>query len=113
MRLLHKIYFAFFFTSIIFDCAAQQYNFRNYNVPDGLAHSHVSKIFQDSKGYLWFSTLGGGVSKFDGKNFILTSKHTACLAQENCGVPPQKQKVKLSSLAIADQSCCTPGGGCC
>ena len=70
MRLLSKIYFAIFFTSIIFDCAGQQYNFRNYNVPEGLAHSHVSKIFQDSKGYLWFSTLGGGVSKFDGKNFI-------------------------------------------
>ncbi len=48
---------------------AQQYNFRKYNVQDGLAHSQVSPILQDDKGYIWFTTLGGGVSKFDGKTF--------------------------------------------
>lgn len=49
---------------------AQQYNFRQYNVQDGLAHSQVSSIFQDSKGYMWFATYGGGLSKFDGKTFV-------------------------------------------
>src|SRR3989344_6047655 len=49
---------------------AQQYNFRQYNIQDGLAHSQVSSILQDSKGYMWFSTYGGGLSKFDGKTFV-------------------------------------------
>jgi hypothetical protein len=58
-------------------------------------------------------TIGKYNLEFDGKNFILTLKQTACLAQDKSGVPPQKQKVRLSSLAVADESCCTPGGGCC
>ena len=58
-------------------------------------------------------TIGKYDLEFNGKNFILTSKQTACLAQDKCGVDPQKQKVKLSSLAVANESCCTPGGGCC
>jgi ligand-binding sensor domain-containing protein/serine phosphatase RsbU (regulator of sigma subunit) len=48
---------------------AQTYDFRNYNVDDGLAQSQVLSVFQDSKGYMWFGTNGGGVSKFDGKKF--------------------------------------------
>jgi hypothetical protein len=58
-------------------------------------------------------TIGKYDLEFDGKNFILTSKQTACLAQDKCGVPPQKQKVTLSSLTVANESCCTPGGGSC
>jgi len=48
---------------------AQTYDFRNYNVDDGLAQSQVFCIYQDSKGYMWFGTNGGGASKFDGKKF--------------------------------------------
>ncbi len=48
---------------------SQTYDFRNYNVEDGLAQSQVNCIFQDSKGYMWFGTGGGGVSKYDGKTF--------------------------------------------
>lgn len=48
---------------------AQTYDFRNYNVEDGLAQSQVLSIFQDSKGYIWFGTGGGGASMFDGKTF--------------------------------------------
>ena len=58
-------------------------------------------------------TIGKYDLEFDGRTFVLTSKQTACLAQDKCGVPPQKQKVRLSSLATANESCCTPGGGCC
>ncbi len=48
---------------------AQTYDFRNYNVEDGLAQSQVLCVFQDSKGYMWFGTGGGGASMFDGKTF--------------------------------------------
>jgi ligand-binding sensor domain-containing protein/serine phosphatase RsbU (regulator of sigma subunit) len=49
--------------------SAQTYDFRNFNVDDGLAQSQVFCVFNDSKGYMWFGTNGGGASKFDGKKF--------------------------------------------
>ncbi len=48
---------------------AQEYNFIEYNVQEGLPQSQVYDIFQDSKSYLWMATQGGGVCKFDGKSF--------------------------------------------
>lgn len=48
---------------------AQQYNFRSYSVADGLAQSQVYAICEDSRGYLWLGTRGGGVSRFDGNEF--------------------------------------------
>ena len=47
---------------------------------------------------------------FDGTNFNLTAKQTACLAQDACGMPGH-QPGALPQLQAA--SCCTPGGGCC
>jgi ligand-binding sensor domain-containing protein len=43
-------------------------SFRHYTVEDGLPGSEVYKVFQDSKGFMWFST-NMGVSRFDGKVF--------------------------------------------
>lgn len=48
---------------------AQQYNFKSYNVDQGLVQSQVLSISQDKKGFMWMATKGGGVSKFDGNNF--------------------------------------------
>ncbi len=48
---------------------AQQYNFRNYSVTDGLAQSQVYALCEDSRGYLWMGTKGGGISRFDGTEF--------------------------------------------
>ena len=58
-------------------------------------------------------TIGRYGLTFDGINFILTNKKTDCLAKDNCGIPKEKQKVKLSELQKAEPSCCTPGSGCC
>lgn len=57
-------------------------------------------------------TIGKYGLLFDGREFLLTAKHTACLAQDSCGVPQQKPKIKLSELN-KEAACCTPGGGCC
>ncbi|WAC39725.1 DUF6428 family protein [Pedobacter sp. SL55] len=56
-------------------------------------------------------TIGKYDLEFNGKNFVLKNKTTACLAQDACGIPAEKQKIKLSNLAVANN--CTPGGGCC
>lgn len=55
---------------------------------------------------------GGTIGKyglnFNGNQFVLTNKQTACLADDQCGVPVVKKKIALSEL-----QCCQPGGGCC
>lgn len=48
---------------------SQQYNFHNYSVKDGIAQSQVFSLLQDSRGYLWIGTFGGGITRFDGINF--------------------------------------------
>jgi hypothetical protein len=56
-------------------------------------------------------TIGKYDLDFNGKNFVLVSKHTACLAEDSCGIPKEKLRVNLSTLATGNT--CTPGGGCC
>jgi hypothetical protein len=48
-------------------------------------------------------TIGKYDLGFDGNNFILLSKATACLAKEHCGIPQQSE----------ENACCSPNGGCC
>ncbi len=47
---------------------------------------------------------------FNGKDFVLTTKHTACLAFDLCGIPVVHSVI---SAAKEVARCCTPGGGCC
>ncbi len=47
---------------------------------------------------------------FDGKNFLLTTKQTDCLARGKCEVP-SKPKMKIAELQSANS--CSPGSGCC
>ncbi len=54
------------------------------------------------------ATIGKFGLDFDGKDFVLTPKQTACLAQDACGIP--SHQFALPQLQAA---CCTPGGGCC
>ena len=58
-------------------------------------------------------TIGKYDLSFNGQNFVLESKRTACLAEDQCGVLDQKRKVNLSELQSAQSSCCTPNDGCC
>lgn len=57
------------------------------------------------------TTIGKYDLGFDGNDFILVAKKTACLASDNCGTP-DKKKVSLSEVGN-ETACCTPGGGCC
>lgn len=50
---------------------------------------------------------------FDGKHFILQNTATACLAEDKCGIPQEKQKIKLSDLPILNSNTCNPDLGCC
>ena len=59
------------------------------------------------------TTIGKYDLDFNGRNFTLLNKQTACLAQEQFGIPSDKHKVKLSQLNTDNANSCTPGGGCC
>src|SRR5215471_2536408 len=47
---------------------AQQPAIKHYSTDDGLPHSVVGAIYQDSKGFIWFAT-ADGLSRFDGYRF--------------------------------------------
>jgi hypothetical protein len=52
-------------------------------------------------------TIGKYNLDFNGNDFVLLNKKTACLAQDQCGIPATKnEKVK-------ETSSCSPGAGCC
>lgn len=57
-------------------------------------------------------TIGKFGLDYNGKNFVLVSKQTNCLAADKCGIPQEKLKVNLSDLSNKNTGC-TPGGGCC
>lgn len=59
------------------------------------------------------TTIGKYDLDFNGKNFVLKNKTTACLAEDACGIPSEKQKKNLSELSGSQKNSCTPGGGCC
>ena len=51
---------------------AQRYNFRNFNVADGLGQAQVMTLCQDRRGGIWAGTYGGGACRFDGKAFTVS-----------------------------------------
>ena len=53
---------------------AQQLNFSRFTSKDGLAQNHCRTITTDSLGYLWIGTLEGGVSRYDGHEFVNYNK---------------------------------------
>jgi hypothetical protein len=56
-------------------------------------------------------TIGTYHLDFDGNNFILQSKMTACLAQDACGITPEKPRIKISDAGASNT--CAPNSGCC
>jgi len=53
---------------------SQKYFFKRYSIEEGLSQSKVYCIIQDSRGYIWMGTDGGGLSRFDGVNFETFTK---------------------------------------
>jgi ligand-binding sensor domain-containing protein/signal transduction histidine kinase len=45
------------------------YTIRNYKAIDGLPQSSVNIMLEDRNGYLWIGTEGGGLARFDGREF--------------------------------------------
>jgi len=56
-------------------------------------------------------TIGKYDLGYDGTNFLLLSKQTACLAKEACGVETAPKQGMINLAAAANS--CVPGKGCC
>ncbi|NJM25076.1 MAG: hypothetical protein HC859_05795 [Bacteroidia bacterium] len=65
-------------------CFAQDFNHttRNYKAVDGLPQSQVTSLAEDQNGYLWLSTLGGGLGRFDGRTFNVYTTLDGLLSNE-------------------------------
>ena len=61
--------------------------------------------------YQGIETIGKYDLDFDGTYFLLTSKLTACLAEDACGISPEKPKVTINEVNKANS--CSPDSGCC
>ncbi|MFB6305544.1 MAG: two-component regulator propeller domain-containing protein, partial [Flavobacteriales bacterium] len=52
------------------DCFSREFQIENYDTRDGLKSAQVYDIIQDEDGYIWLATFGGGISKFNGRDFV-------------------------------------------
>jgi len=66
MNSLYLTFLVCFLTAVGF---SQPYTFRSYSLAEGLPQSQVWCGLSDSRGFLWFGTQGGGLSRFDGLQF--------------------------------------------
>ncbi|MES2567566.1 MAG: two-component regulator propeller domain-containing protein [Bacteroidota bacterium] len=71
---------------------AQDYNFKKYGQKQGLTNLNVNSIFQDSYGYIWFATQGGGISKFDGTTFTNYDKQDGLVGNDVTIITEDKYK---------------------
>ncbi len=71
---LHQKFLSYGITTLLLllfalPAKSQLFNFRNYSLEDGLSQSEINCIYEDSRGYLWIGTAGGGLCRFDGREF--------------------------------------------
>ena len=49
----------------------QRTQFDRVSTSDGLSYPMVTAILQDSQGFMWFGTEGGGLNRYDGYDFTV------------------------------------------
>jgi two-component system, sensor histidine kinase ChiS len=50
------------------------YDIQSWGKDEGISHPFIRSIFDDSYGYLWIATAGGGFNRFDGKHITHLSR---------------------------------------
>lgn len=61
-----------------------RYNVSYLTMNDGLPHHFIDDIYKDMNGFLWISTAGGGLSRYDGYEFINFNPNTShCKLKSN------------------------------
>jgi hypothetical protein len=72
--------------------SAQPFSFKTFSLSEGLPQSQVTCTHIDQQGYLWIGTNGGGLCRYDGKEFEIftedkgmTSNFIRCLGEDQNG----------------------------
>ena len=47
-----------------------KYIFNNFTVAESLPHNFIDDLYKDSRGFIWISTGGGGLVRYDGYEFL-------------------------------------------
>ncbi len=68
---MYRFFLSWIFLSTVVNISAQdhKYALRNYSAVDGLPQSTVNVMLEDRNGYLWIGTQGGGLARYDGREF--------------------------------------------
>jgi hypothetical protein len=74
------------------------YDIQYLNIDQGLQQQFVSAVFEDKDGYFWFGFNGPGVSRYDGKSFIVYGVENG-LVHGNVIAIFQDRKGTISGLA--------------
>lgn len=74
-------------------CWSQQYSIHQFGVAEGLPNSTITGFAEDKLGYLWIGTGGGGIARFDGREFITLNENdglayntVTCMLQDASGM---------------------------
>ena len=75
---IHKIFHLIILYNILIgytslqaqDLFADRYNATYITIDEGLSNNFVDDIYKDSRGFLWIAMSGGGLSRYDGYEFI-------------------------------------------
>ncbi len=80
--LLHLIISYVFLTSGIplsaQESFSERYNTTYITMNDGLPNNFIDYLYKDSRGFLWIAMGGGGLSRYDGYEFIHFTPSTSC-----------------------------------
>ncbi|HRW62373.1 MAG TPA: two-component regulator propeller domain-containing protein [Bacteroidales bacterium] len=68
-----KYVFFILFVLAIFSVNAQQYQFKQFSIEEGLSHPFAYTINEDRDGFIWIGT-GEGLCRFDGHTFIKSTE---------------------------------------
>ena len=79
--------FQFFLTSVSAQRSdedfAKNFLFSYITVNNGLTNNFVDGIYKDSRGFMWFSTVGGGLLKYDGYEFVCFNSRSQSALKSN------------------------------
>ena len=62
---------------------ASRYIFNTITIENGLPVNFIDYLYKDSKGFIWVSTQGGGLSRYDGYEFIHFNVNSSPISLKN------------------------------
>jgi ligand-binding sensor domain-containing protein/two-component sensor histidine kinase len=85
-----RILYLMFFSLLVITAGAQDYNYIQYTVADGLPSNTVYDVKQDTDGFIWLAT-DAGLVRFDGRKFITFTRQDGLPSNDVLMLQPDKK----------------------